>query len=298
MTTEKIITKSDVKILELTPEELQKCITFNGNQNTAYHFMIITEEDGKREFHERLQEPCYGGLRKYKATHGEEATDDHSKPGDLRHPFPKGEPVGLCVTFNSYDNKLSEEFERLVRFAFSDQSPMIKGFLSSKNIEFTRHSKTNCISGVIVKSTDGDLTTLVNLLRIIHRKLPRSYQHVETTKKLFDKGLTEYELFSQLMYFYLGVGPHVSEDQYVLRSSKFSLEKHINGDVNIFTKGSFRQRFDYSRKFVQDLMLAEKGENLGIKFRDTYNRLLKESNSKDSEEIYVRTVKEMFNVAA
>jgi hypothetical protein len=300
------------KILELTPEEYTQCVEFNQNHG-GYSYIIITEEDGQRKFHKRINEPCYGGLRKYKSVHNEEATDDHDKPGDLHKHFPKGEPVGLSIAWgicHSYDPRTYKsikgpyppEFERLVKFAFSNSSPMVKGFLDENVIEFTH--KDGNINGGLIKATDGDPTTLVNLFRIIHRHLPRNSLQSQLVNKLFESGVTEYEMFSYLMYFNCPQTIDIKSqfmDQYVLSGTKFNLEKHRTGDVNLFTKGSFRERHDYSRKYVQDLFLAPEGMpsfNLGQKLPQIYNTLLTKSNNKEPVEVFAQTLKELFNAAA
>jgi len=63
------------------------------------------------------------------------------------------------------------EFERVINFLLSKNSPFIKGFLDPGVIELTRNSEGH-LTGCLVLSTDGDPTTLVNLFRTI-KTIPR-----------------------------------------------------------------------------------------------------------------------------
>ena len=295
-----------LKLLELTSEEHNLCVDFNSKTNYENAYIIITEENDKRQFHKRTQEPCLGGLRKYKVTHGDEATDDHYKPGDLHHPFPKGEPVGLSMVFHrpyKYEgNKqvlqsLTPEFERIVSFLFSKNSPFIKGFLDPGVIELTRNSE-GWLTGCLVLSTDGDPTTLVNLFRTI-RTIPRATDNI---KFLYDYGCTDHEVLLHCMNSYSTCDfdnqPNLAKYQshtYVNNMNKFLPDKFKSGEVNLFTKGSFRERYDYSRAKVQDLFLSSdtKAFNLSQVFTNKLNEKRKNFPDRRVMELYAETLKEV-----
>lgn len=296
-----------LKLLELTSKEHNLCVDFNAKTNYANAYIIITEENDKRQFHKRTQEPCLGGLRKYKSTHGDEATDDHYKPGDLHHPFPKGEPVGLSMVFYrpvryESNKKISEEFtpefERLINFTLSKDSPFIKGFLDPSVIQLTRNDKGG-LTGCLVLSTDGDPTTLVNLFRTI-KTFPRK---TDNLKKLYDLGCTDLEALIHSMNLYalydFNFPSYIQyqSNAYVNNMSKFLPDKFKSGEVNLFTKGSFRERYDYSRAKVQDLFLIDdpKAFNLPRVFNNKLDEKKKSLPDRKLIELYAETLKEVVN---
>jgi len=72
-------------------------------------------------------------------------------------------------------------------------------------------------------------------------------------------------------------------------------DKFKSGDVNLFTEGSFRQRYDYSRAKVQDLFLSSdpKAFNLSKVFRNKLNEKRKNFPDRRVMELYAETLKDV-----
>lgn len=211
----------------------------------GYDYIIVMKENEKVELHTRTSEPCYGGLRKYKSTHGKEATQPEQKPGDLRHKFPKGEPIALAVRFPSY---ALDEYKTLLDYIWGLESPWIKGFGSPNDIIKTYSDKGN-FEGVILLQTDIDPTVMVNLLKFTRSTLENC---VSKFNSLIKEGCTPFEALTAVRFTNTNSYSINFGDNYMC-NPKVNLKKFKEGVVNDFSNGTFRQRFDYSRRNIQDI---------------------------------------------
>jgi hypothetical protein len=130
-------------------------------QHTKGYRFILGMCDRWITYHVRLDQPCYGELRKYKSTHKGDADWDENKPTDLYHPFPKGTPHKLWVGF--YADILKEEAELI----FMDpDSPWRSGVKNPGLIPSIR--KEGYVSGLYTW-TEINPTVLVQALRWVSR---------------------------------------------------------------------------------------------------------------------------------
>lgn len=150
---------ADAVVDILETDDLQKRLS--GLSGTAF-IIIIGQEDGKFGLYYRQNNPCQGGhLRKYGSTHDDCTRPVDRKPGDLPHPFPLGNPVGLVYRYN-VTAVTREKFEA----SFSDDSPWVSGFGGSKNVEFLKSKSIHYVyEGFYLKSGNFDPTVLVNLMK-------------------------------------------------------------------------------------------------------------------------------------
>jgi hypothetical protein len=237
---------------------LPELINFNNTLHGSYPGCLVMKHDnGDLEIVPRPSNPCYGYLRKYQSTHGAEATQPEGKPGDLRYPFPKGEPFALAVPFGTCPEN------DLFNYVWSDRSPWIKGFGGEHTLIRTHSGPEGKekFTGIILTNTDVDPTVMVNLLKFTYCYLPGSSLKWDTLRK---EGLDEFEaLCCVTLDFQQQYTPAASPVNTYMFPQMASLKKFKNGEPNDFSGGTFRKRFDYSRKNIQDIF-ADK-EN-GIKF--------------------------------
>lgn len=115
----------------MSQEDYKKFLDeFNSKKQGFHTFSLLMQKEpgGEITSHVRVNQPCYGEMRKY----GEISTlPSTSKPSDLHHPFPEGRPVAVMVHSNYLATKMQ---------AFDSKSPWIKGFGSIDNIIF-HHDK-------------------------------------------------------------------------------------------------------------------------------------------------------------
>lgn len=79
-------------------EIFDKLEAFTAKKNVgAYAYCLaMQDEKGDVTFHERMQQPCYGEMRIY--------NKGGWKPGDLHHPFPSGNPIGVSVNLTGFSS--------------------------------------------------------------------------------------------------------------------------------------------------------------------------------------------------
>jgi hypothetical protein len=271
----------------LKEEQIQKLIDFNNKINTGhgYNYVIVTRSKNNCiYFHERQQEPCYGGLRKYKATHGDEATQPEHKPGDLHHKFPTGEPIVLSFPF---PEMREDKFDEMWNFLWGPESPWIKGFESPEKLITTYYDKgahKGKRSGVILTSTDIDPTVLVNLCKFCH-----AYAQWSITKftALMDEGLSPFEAITAICFDNQNTYSPKFNNGYMF-CFKPNLKNFKEGKPNDFTGGTLRNRFDYSRKNIQDLF---KDDQNGIIFSEALKAA--GANKLSDVKAYAKAVKEV-----
>lgn len=104
----------------------------------AYAYCLAMENNGEVSFVERIDQPCYGEMRIY--------DPDGWKPGDLHHPFPDGNPIGVSVNLKGWKGQLNTEG---ADFVFSEDSlwgPLLKD----------RFVKTKDFDGFVMTDCDFD----------------------------------------------------------------------------------------------------------------------------------------------
>lgn len=207
--------------------------------------LVMRNKSGELRLRPRMNQPCWGELRKYKSTHGEEATKEEHRPSDLRHPFPKGIPEALAIHVG-IENSLTE-------FLWSDESPWVRGFGSTKNYIKVKR-------GVILKDTNIDPTVLVNLL-----KNSGDYRQSNLFDILTARGLTPLEavfpcIFTGIWQEYIYTKIIPSPDTYT-NAMTIDVDRVLTQNPHDLTGGTLRDRFDYERKDLHKLFHNPKGVN-------------------------------------
>lgn len=216
-------------------------------------YIFATKLDGKEVLHPRAVQPCYGELRKYKRTHGDQATKPENRPGDLHWPFPEGTPIGACFPF---ENGGTEEFDTYVRFLFSDKSPWVRGFGSEKNVEFVLDEKGH-VKSVIIDDSHFDPTVLVNLLKVIQSNLVSGFT------RWLKAGASELEAILMSNF---GVLNRFCPNTYIWPLS-LDVPAFFSQNSRDLTGGTWHDRMDYDRKNMHCIFerkgQREGGEKLG-----------------------------------
>ena len=201
--------------------------------------LVMRDSKDNLALYRRGSQPCYGELRKYKSTHGDECTQPKNhKPGDLHDPFPDGTPEALAIGWSPFNGIPKEgALKELIDYVWSDASPWVKGFGGKSNIIIDQH-------GVILKDLKIDPTVLINLLKCMQGWC--AYQKHDIIK-LSNLGLP----INKIAGFYLAVRhgggllfPEVDNYTYPQR---FSVRRFVDQNPVDLTGGTLADRFDYNR---------------------------------------------------
>lgn len=214
----------------------------------GYQYILAMDQDGQEVVVERTGEPCYGGLRKYKSTHGEDCTQKETyKPGDLNKPFPEGIPLAVGFPLTA-----SAETLPIVNYLWSDKSPFRKGFSSEKDLLRVEDAK-GTLQGFVLLETDVDPTVMVNLAKITRVYVGGLAAKFNTLVK---EGATELEAWIACA---LGGGTMsisaINTNTYMFPALA-SIRRIKEADPRDVTGGTFKKRFDYNRKDIQDIFSA------------------------------------------
>lgn len=271
-------------------EALEKVRDFTTkNYGRVSYILAMREESGELKLHHRANQPCYGELRKYFATHEDQYTDpephDEYRPGDLHDPFPEGTPEGLGLNFNNWDTIFSQEGsvvkelipvrDRLIRYAFSENSPWRRGIVPGtiefveapvvikasfpdhiKKNSYTAFGKdkfeTNAIAGIIMRDLSVDPTVSVNLFNNI-KWVFSTESAMGFAKMLFDQGASDLEVLGLLQ---IAIIHRIWSEESELRASDYRNYYHPSfldwrrfstGDPHNLTGGLLKDRYDYNR---------------------------------------------------
>lgn len=224
------------------------------------YFLVMRDKSGVLSYHDRINQPCWGELRKYRSTHYHDCTKlEDARPEDLFSPFPDGTPEAIGIPFSCIG-----ALTPLKQYLFSNESPWRKGFGSSSDIILTW-------TGIILKNTDIDPTVLVNLLINI-----RNMKQYNETEKNFEKflaeGLTKFEsaflcIFSGVSSYSYAMPSNVHRLQVpppndYINTLFVSLSRLYEQNPHDLTGGTLRNRFDYERKKIKDIFYDSNGVNI------------------------------------
>lgn len=198
-----------------------------------------------QDFHlvPRDQLPCWGELRKYKKTHGINATKNEDRPTDLHQPFPKGMPVALSIRLD----QLIKDKE-LVKELWYDGPWNV-----SNDIVDVTDDTITFLAVDPKKGLQLDSTVLVSFLVFATRFHKDWYN--ETRAFLSSREA----IFS---YMTLRQSPKAYgiplENSYYFANT--SADRVISKKPRLLSGGAFADGFDYDRKGLQDVFSAEKPE--------------------------------------
>ena len=220
----------------LTKEKtLTHCYSFLTAHDYKYSAVIAIESGDGYIIHNRVNEPCYGFLRKYRERSPNRPNDP--RPSDLPRDFPDGTPGLLTVMINPFNYEQNKSF---VDWYFSPTGPYAS---VCKDIELVVN-KGGDLVGVIVHDTDVDATMLIHLFKY-SRYLPTkaaSAKKLEISK--FNENFeTPEEFFTYVMMGFTDFLPS---------QSSYNLWYYVHG-VPSFETGSFKKGFDYNRPQIESL---------------------------------------------
>jgi len=219
-------------------------------------YLLVMKIDEGYSVHYRLDQPCYGELRKYKMTHGTMCTRPESeKPDDLFNPFPKGVPHAVVIPFHDlyHDDGKSEGRKHFLEFLVSEDSPWISGFGSPDKVEMIK--KDEVYHGFILRDMHIDPTVMVQLIWAT-----RDISHSGTFDRLVADGLTSIEAVA-VLYANSSNDPYkiISEQDEYHFGSRLSLKRFFSKTPRDFTGGKYDEGYDYNRRMVQDIFYSDTG---------------------------------------
>lgn len=228
---------------ELTDEVYKKMDEWNRKMVGIAYTILVRNEDESLTLHVRSAIPCYGELRKYKSTHGDEATQPEDRPGDLHWPFPEGTPVAIGVKFDQREGCQHSLVQNDIARMISDDSPWRRGFGSQDDVIQTKN-------GLIFKNTEIDPTVLVHMLKVI-QGIPLQ-QYDQFFGGVRDIGFFEYLFIRSAICPVTQTRLSTHTNAYVW-NIQFDAKKYLSGDSNDLTGGTLKNRFDYSRAHLQNV---------------------------------------------
>lgn len=228
---------------------------------TGISFILMMHHKGDDySYHPRFGQPCQGGeTRKYSKTHTDCTQPHNSKPSDLYHPFPLGNPSAISFPLRGIGNASSEN-ESFFSAMFSDKSPWIEGFGSKSNVQILRDDKKLPYGVIIgVKNLNVDPTVMINAIQMLRNSEGESFN------KLVEAGLSDNEALAVLMLNGNQSGPYINKTQEYYFCPVFSARRFFGQKPNDLSGGYYSDRTDYNRTYVQDVFLADPEDN-GIKW--------------------------------
>lgn len=251
------------------------------NRGISWGILMKTEEGGIH-FHERIDQPCYGEMRKYSMTapvydydedeyidpvplHSDCTQPDDERPDDLEHPFPDGTPMAVCALLkNSFVPNWNEKegfydegkkwFREYTEFMFGSDSPWLQQ-VDTRSVELIYEDEMPI--GVIFYDTDLDPTVLVNLLNC-HKIM--SWKMFKVCRE--NGGSLLSSTYFAMTLQYNGMVNHSFGYYY---PAKLDVSRFCNGQPRDFTGGTLENRFDYSRQELHSIFATdEDGDEPGL----------------------------------
>lgn len=248
-----------------SPELIERMHQFNRENGSISWSMITQDEDLGLSFHERKKQPCFGEMRKYKSTHGDECHKPEGKPGDLHDPFPKGTPVAISIAWGTYPPPIpveSDELDELIYLFWGAKSPWINGFVHPESLDFTLTEDKKSYRGFVLTNTDFDPTVFVNLINVWKKIWGYQPSHEPVLKKYRlakEAGLEGVELIIAMASVNLMENSNwgqkegiIFDDGYYTPRS-WDLTRLRNQDPKDISGGTFRDRYDYDRMYLHTI---------------------------------------------
>lgn len=260
-------------------EAISQLHKINHGRDLGINFSLAMLDNNTEliNLYRRKGQPCYGELRKYKSTHGDDCTQPNNhKPSDLHSPFPDGTPLAIAARFPQIPE------QDLLEFLFSNESPWRKGFKDEKNIEWTLQDGKKI--GFVLTETDIDPTVFVNLLNTI--KSICFYPGMISTKfkfcELVEKGLSPKEAIMLIMTINISCLPVLGQAGSIGYYFPIHLDvkRFMDSNPRDLTGGSFQDRYDYNRTYLQNIFEFEPPSKRILKANDSLFHKIKEDIGK------------------
>lgn len=137
-------------------EDAILAIDFLMGRNSGLTYTITVLRDGEYFTYFRHSMPCYGGLVKYKDSHGEKYSMNPYFPRDIRVAYPEGETIFIACYVANIEKKINFPY---VKFVFSEESPWVSAFGKYEDIIFKKNY-------FILTNMNTDPTVFYSLLRL------------------------------------------------------------------------------------------------------------------------------------
>lgn len=203
--------------------------------------------------HPRYHQPCYGELRKYRATHPDECTQPwNSKPTDLWDPFPAGRPIMVGTNFSGQQSgQYHYDCDVMITEAFGPESPWVLG---SKQGLPTFVEGEKYLVGVILKDTKIDPTVMVNLFNNLKCRTGLGLVY----KQLRDEGLSVRETFAVLLHSGRGSPlAYINGPDGYYTSYRVSARRILEAKPRDLSGGFFCDRIDYNRTELENVFALD-----------------------------------------
>lgn len=185
----------------------------------ALSYSIAVLDDGVRKIYCRPTNPCLGNLTKYAVDYPDEGEFNQTKPSDLYYIFPKGQPIGISLYINTF-NELSK--------ALIGDSPVSEALVGS-HVLFDEKSKKH-----ILVQTNMDIDPNVFWMGVKYLRAcgqPNNLKFLALSEKV--GGRTSIALLGWMGAFGYGVWA--------------SYERLLTGNPHRISKGKCADGFGYTR---------------------------------------------------
>jgi len=153
---EKQIYRDEEYVITDTKEEALEAIAFLMNQAKGLTYTITVKRDDKYFTYFRHSMPCYGGLVKYRASHGEAYSMNPYFPRDIYVAFPEGEIIYIGIHRQGAKAAVETPY---FNFIFSEESPWVSAFGNRESVIF--HDNY-----FVLTNMDSDPTALYSIMRL------------------------------------------------------------------------------------------------------------------------------------
>jgi len=152
----KEVYRDDEFVRTKTKEEALLAIDFLMNQAKGMTYTITVFRDGEYFTYFRHSMPCWGGLVKYRDSHGERYFMNPYFPRDIRVAYPEGDNVYIACHRMGLKASLESDY---MKFILSQESPWVSAFGHRDTIIF----KDNYF---VLTNMNTDPTVLYSILRL------------------------------------------------------------------------------------------------------------------------------------
>lgn len=156
----KHIYRDDEFVRTATKEDALNAIDFLMKKakqiGSSYNYTITVFRDGEFFTFFRHSMPCYGGLVKYRDSHGERYWMNPYFPRDIKLTFPEGDIHFIACYRPSLDTSMKHPY---YQFIFSDESPWRGAFGSKETVIF----KSDYF---VLTNMEADPTVMYSMLRL------------------------------------------------------------------------------------------------------------------------------------
>lgn len=152
----KEVYRDDEFIRTKTAEEALAAIDFLMGKPRGLTYTITVLRDGEYFTYYRHSMPCFGGLVKYRDSHGARHFMNPYFPRDIRVAYPEGDTVFIAC---HRQNMVASMKNKYYQFLFSQESPWVSAFGSQEDVLF----KDNYF---VLTNMNTDPTVFYSLLRL------------------------------------------------------------------------------------------------------------------------------------